>query len=230
MNEVLERDTAIGPFWGAEGYFVSRSMDVYISKLRKLLAGDPGVEIRNVHGRASSSSYAEPRRVRRAPSPPARNWTAPSGSRTTVPAPTSARRRARLVPKDLDGTLLQSCVAGYPEIWSIRWWTSARGRVGQSVRPLILMGGEDYGYRIIQRVKTCPAARWSGRTRCCIRSSTACRRTGFSSPVGGSPKKAGSAILRHHGEGTPGARRERRQWRSVAGALAKLWKPLPSLD
>ena len=50
-NEVLERDTAMRAIWGAEGYFVSRSMDVYISKLRKLLAGDPGVEIRNVHGR-----------------------------------------------------------------------------------------------------------------------------------------------------------------------------------
>lgn len=50
-NEVLERDTAMRAIWGAEGYFVSRSMDVYISKLRKLLAADPGVEIRNVHGR-----------------------------------------------------------------------------------------------------------------------------------------------------------------------------------
>jgi len=50
-NEVLERDTAMRAIWGAEGYFISRSMDVYISKLRKLLAGDPGVEIRNVHGR-----------------------------------------------------------------------------------------------------------------------------------------------------------------------------------
>lgn len=50
-NEVLERDTAMRAIWGAEGYFVSRSMDVYVSKLRKLLAADPGVEIRNVHGR-----------------------------------------------------------------------------------------------------------------------------------------------------------------------------------
>ena len=50
-NEVLERDTAMRAVWGAEGYFVARSMDVYISKLRKLLAGDPRVEIQNVHGR-----------------------------------------------------------------------------------------------------------------------------------------------------------------------------------
>jgi two-component system OmpR family response regulator len=51
MNEVLERDTAMRVVWGAEGYFVARSMDVYISKLRKRLSGDPRVEIRNVHGR-----------------------------------------------------------------------------------------------------------------------------------------------------------------------------------
>ena len=37
--------------WGAEGYFISRSMDVYISKLRKLLSGDPRIEIQNIHGR-----------------------------------------------------------------------------------------------------------------------------------------------------------------------------------
>jgi len=50
-NEVLERDTAMKVVWGAEGYFVSRSMDVYISKLRKHLAADPRVEIQNIHGR-----------------------------------------------------------------------------------------------------------------------------------------------------------------------------------
>lgn len=50
-NEVLERDTAMRVIWGAEGYFVSRSMDVYISKLRKLLSADPRVEIQNIHGR-----------------------------------------------------------------------------------------------------------------------------------------------------------------------------------
>ncbi|MBP1768624.1 MAG: DNA-binding response regulator [Candidatus Aminicenantes bacterium] len=37
--------------WGRGGYFVGRSMGVYISKLRKLLAGDERVEIQNVHGR-----------------------------------------------------------------------------------------------------------------------------------------------------------------------------------
>lgn len=50
-NEVLERDTALRLIWGAGGYFAARSMDVYIAKLRKLFAGDPRVEIRNIHGR-----------------------------------------------------------------------------------------------------------------------------------------------------------------------------------
>lgn len=50
-DEILERDTAMKAVWGAEGYFIARSMDVYISKLRKLLSGDPGIEIQNIHGR-----------------------------------------------------------------------------------------------------------------------------------------------------------------------------------
>jgi len=50
-GEVLDRDEAMRAVWGAEGYFVARSMDVYVSKLRKHLSGDPGVEIQNVHGR-----------------------------------------------------------------------------------------------------------------------------------------------------------------------------------
>jgi len=50
-DEILERDTAMKAIWGGEGYFISRSMDVYISKLRKLLSGDPRIEIQNIHGR-----------------------------------------------------------------------------------------------------------------------------------------------------------------------------------
>lgn len=51
QNEVLERDTIMRVIWGTEGYLVSRSMDVYISRLRKLLAGDSRVELQNIHGR-----------------------------------------------------------------------------------------------------------------------------------------------------------------------------------
>jgi two-component system OmpR family response regulator len=50
-NKVLERDMAMRVVWGREGHFIARSMDVYISKLRKHLAGDPRIEIQNVHGR-----------------------------------------------------------------------------------------------------------------------------------------------------------------------------------
>jgi two-component system OmpR family response regulator len=50
-GEILERAAAMTAIWGREGYFVSRSMDVYISRLRKYLSGDPKVEIRNIHGR-----------------------------------------------------------------------------------------------------------------------------------------------------------------------------------
>ncbi|MBN2071666.1 MAG: response regulator transcription factor [Candidatus Krumholzibacteriota bacterium] len=51
LESVLDRETALGRIWGEQGYFTSRSMDVYISKLRKHLSGDPRIEIINVRGR-----------------------------------------------------------------------------------------------------------------------------------------------------------------------------------
>ena len=50
-QEILEREVALKMVWGDENYFNARSMDVYISKLRKHLKQDERVEIRNVHGR-----------------------------------------------------------------------------------------------------------------------------------------------------------------------------------
>lgn len=50
-NEVLERDVALRQIWGEDNFFNARSMDVFISKLRKYLAEDESIEIRNVHGR-----------------------------------------------------------------------------------------------------------------------------------------------------------------------------------
>ena len=50
-NDVLERSVALRTVWGDDNYFNGRSMDVYIAKLRKYLAEDPGVEIVNVHGK-----------------------------------------------------------------------------------------------------------------------------------------------------------------------------------
>ncbi len=50
-NEVLDRSFALNTIWGDDSYFNSRSMDVYIAKLRKYLKDDPTVEIMNIHGR-----------------------------------------------------------------------------------------------------------------------------------------------------------------------------------
>ena len=50
MNRVLPREEALRNIWGEESYFTTRSMDVFISKLRTYLKQDPGVEITTVHG------------------------------------------------------------------------------------------------------------------------------------------------------------------------------------
>ena len=49
-NELLPRETALQKIWGNDGYFTARSMDVFITKLRKYLADDPSIEIKNIHG------------------------------------------------------------------------------------------------------------------------------------------------------------------------------------
>jgi len=48
-NRVLSKDKALEKIWGDSNYFTARSMDVYISKLRKYLADDTRVEIITVH-------------------------------------------------------------------------------------------------------------------------------------------------------------------------------------
>jgi len=50
-NDVLQRDFALKTIWVDDNYFNARSMDVYITKLRKHLKDDPNVEIINVHGK-----------------------------------------------------------------------------------------------------------------------------------------------------------------------------------
>lgn len=106
--------------------------------------------------------------------------------------------------------------------------------VAASAKPFvlsILMGGEDYGYQIIQRVKALSGGEleWSNK---------------MLYPVLHRMEKDGLLVsrwriseegrLRRYYAITENGRREldgeRRQWRSVAAALAKLWKPLPSLD
>jgi DNA-binding response OmpR family regulator len=51
VNKVLERNYALKHIWADDNYFNARSMDVYITKLRKHLKKDPTVEIINVHGK-----------------------------------------------------------------------------------------------------------------------------------------------------------------------------------
>ena len=50
-NRVLDRDIALKSIWGNDNYFTGRSMDVYITKLRKYLKDDDRIEIVNIHGK-----------------------------------------------------------------------------------------------------------------------------------------------------------------------------------
>ncbi len=49
-NDVLDRSYALTKIWNDDSYFNARSMDVYITKLRKYLKQDPEIELMNVHG------------------------------------------------------------------------------------------------------------------------------------------------------------------------------------
>ena len=50
-NEILQRDFALKTIWIDDNYFNARSMDVYITKLRKHLKDAPQIEIINIHGK-----------------------------------------------------------------------------------------------------------------------------------------------------------------------------------
>ncbi len=49
-NNVVPRETILTTVWGQDDYFAGRSMDVFITKLRKYLAHDPAISIANIHG------------------------------------------------------------------------------------------------------------------------------------------------------------------------------------
>lgn len=51
IGGLIERDIILYALWGDNSYFKRRSMDVFISKLRKYLEADPNVKITNVHGK-----------------------------------------------------------------------------------------------------------------------------------------------------------------------------------
>jgi len=50
INDLMPRELALTRIWHDDNYFTSRSMDVYIAKLRKQLQKDPKVSINNIHG------------------------------------------------------------------------------------------------------------------------------------------------------------------------------------
>jgi DNA-binding response OmpR family regulator len=50
-GEVVDRNDALNMVWGDDNYFNSRSMDVYITKLRKIFKGDDEIQIINSHGK-----------------------------------------------------------------------------------------------------------------------------------------------------------------------------------
>ncbi len=51
MGEVVDRNDALNLIWGDDNYFNSRSMDVYITKLRKIFKEDKDIQIINSHGK-----------------------------------------------------------------------------------------------------------------------------------------------------------------------------------
>ncbi len=50
MNDILPRSEALTKIWGEDNYFTARSMDVFVTKLRKYLKRDEQIEIVNIHG------------------------------------------------------------------------------------------------------------------------------------------------------------------------------------
>ncbi len=49
-NNILKRDDILTEIWGEDDYFLGRSMDVFISRLRKYLSPDSGIELRTIRG------------------------------------------------------------------------------------------------------------------------------------------------------------------------------------
>jgi two-component system, OmpR family, response regulator VicR len=48
-NEVIKRSNILETLWGEDDYFLGRSLDVFISRLRKYLSQDPRIKIENIH-------------------------------------------------------------------------------------------------------------------------------------------------------------------------------------
>ena len=50
IDQVTPREIILNAVWGQDDYFAGRSMDVFITKLRKYLKEDNSVKIENIHG------------------------------------------------------------------------------------------------------------------------------------------------------------------------------------
>jgi len=50
INRVIKRSVILESLWGEDDYFMGRSLDVFISRLRKYLGDDPAIKIDNIHG------------------------------------------------------------------------------------------------------------------------------------------------------------------------------------
>jgi len=106
--------------------------------------------------------------------------------------------------------------------------------VAASTKPIILsilLGGEDYGYEIIQKVKDISGGslEWSDKMLYPV-----LHRMEKEGMLVSQWKMSDGGRLRRYYRITEEGREtldfERRQWQSVTKALTKLWEPLPSLD
>ncbi len=58
-NKVLKREEILSAVWGKNDFFLGRSMDVFITRLRKILAVEPAVTIETIHGLGYRFTYTE---------------------------------------------------------------------------------------------------------------------------------------------------------------------------
>jgi DNA-binding response OmpR family regulator len=49
-NHVVKREDILTAIWGRDDYFLGRSMDVFVTRIRKMLSSDPNIKIENIHG------------------------------------------------------------------------------------------------------------------------------------------------------------------------------------
>lgn len=49
-NQITKREDILIAIWGRDDYFLGRSMDVFVTRIRKMLSNDPSIKIENIHG------------------------------------------------------------------------------------------------------------------------------------------------------------------------------------